>query len=58
MRNLAKLKYIFNNLCEKFMLVACLLLIKGLVLNRTTIDSLIDRKNIFNLNEFDKFLST
>lgn len=41
LRNLAKLKYIFNNLSEKFMLVACLLLVKGLVLNKTTIDSLI-----------------
>lgn len=40
------------------MLVACLLLIKGLVLNKTTIDSLIQGNNIFNLNEFDKFLTT
>jgi len=30
LRNLAKLKYVFNDYCEKFMLGACLLLMKGL----------------------------
>ena len=33
LRNLAKLKYIFNQLTEKLMLSACLLLHKGLLLN-------------------------
>lgn len=49
LRNLAKLKYVFNELSEKFMLSACLLLIKGLLLNKNTIKSLERGDNIFNL---------
>ncbi len=58
LRNLAKLKYVFNFLTEKFMLSACLLLQKGLVMNKTTINSLKKGFNVFKLQEFDKFLKT
>lgn len=58
LRNLAKLKYVFNQLTEKFMLAACLLLKKGLVLNDITIESLKNGKNIFQLTAFNEFLQT
>lgn len=58
LRNLAKLKYVFDNMTEKFMLTACLLLQKGLILNKTTIKSLEQGNNIFKLQSFDAFLKT
>ncbi len=56
LRNLAKLRYLFNNLTEKFMLSACLLLQKGLLLNQNAIKSLQTGYNAFEVKEFDKFL--
>ncbi len=58
LRNLAKLRYVFNDYCEKFMLGACLLLFKGLMLNTNTINSLDKGNNIFNLQNFNEFLNT
>lgn len=55
LRNLAKLKYIFNQLAEKLMLSACLLLHKGLLLNDQSIQSLEGNVNVFNLNGFKEF---
>lgn len=56
LRNLAKLKYVFSQLTEKFMLSACLLLQKGLLYNDTTIRSLSKGINLFNLNGFKEFV--
>lgn len=58
LRNLAKMKSYFNNLSEVFMLNACLLLQKGLLLNKNTIRTLSEKFNLFDLKEFDKFLLT
>jgi len=55
LRNIAKLKYVYNQLTEKFMLAACLLLQKGLIYNERTIQSLKKGTNIFNLNNFKEF---
>jgi len=41
LRNLAKLRYVFNDLTDYFMYSACMLLIKGLNLNKATIYSLV-----------------
>lgn len=57
LRNLAKLKYIFNQLTEKLMLSACLLLHKGLLLNDQSIKSLKSNVNVFNLNGFNEFFN-
>ena len=59
LRNLAKMKYVFNaQLSERFMLAACLLLQKGLLLNNLTINSLKKKVNTFELREFNRFLDT
>lgn len=58
LRNLAKMKNYFDNISEMFMLSACLLLQKGLLLNKNTIRTLAERFNFFELKEFDKFLQT
>lgn len=58
LRNLAKMKYLFNQLTEKFMLSACLLLLKGLWLNENTIRSLRTGNNIYNLTGFSEFVQT
>lgn len=55
LRNLAKLKYVFNQLTEKLMLSACLLLHKGLLLNEEAIKSLEGNVNVFSLNGFKEF---
>ena len=54
-RNLAKQKHIYKELCGKLMLSACILLRKGLVLNEYTIRSLKLNKNIFQMKFFDEF---
>lgn len=58
LRNLAKLKFVFNSLSERFMLAACLLLEKGLLLNNLTINSLKKNVNTFELKEFSRFADT
>ena len=58
LRNLAKLKFVFNSLSERFMLAACLLLEKGLLLNNLTINSLKKNVNTFELKEFNRFADT
>lgn len=55
LRNLAKLKYVFNQLTEKFMLSASLLLIKGLWFNDNAIQSLRKKDNVYNLTGFKDF---
>jgi hypothetical protein len=58
LRNLAKMKFVFDAVSERFMLAACLLLQKGLLLNNLTINSLKKRVNSFELREFNRFLET
>ena len=58
LRNLAKKKPVYKSMTAKFMLSACLLLKKGLLLNTNTINSLKEGYNTFNLNEFQRFLDT
>lgn len=57
-RNLAKQKHIYKELCEKLMLSACILLRKGLVMNEYTIRSLKMGNNMFKMNYFDEFCRT
>ena len=57
-RNMAKLKNIFNEMTETFMYAACILLRKGLLMNQHAIQSLRQGNNIFKLNDFHKFLQT
>lgn len=57
-RNLAKQKHIYKDLCEKLMLSACILLRKGLVMNEHTIRSLKLCKNIFKMQYFEEFCKT
>ena len=57
-RNLAKQKNTYKELCEKLMLSACILLRKGLVMNEHTILSLKLKNNIFNMKYFDDFCKT
>lgn len=58
LRNLAKLKQLFNQLSEKFMFSACLLLQKGLYINDCAIQSLKKADNVFQMNGFIEFLGT
>lgn len=58
LRNIAKLKHIFNQLSDRFMFAACLLLKKGLLLNENAIYSLKKAYNTFDLQDFKKFLNT
>jgi len=57
-RNLAKQKHIYKELCEKLMLSACILLRKGLVMNEYTIRSLKMGNNMFKMKYFDEFCRT
>ena len=57
-RNLAKQRHLYKELCEKFMLSACILLRKGLVINEYTIRSLKMGNNMFHLKYFDEFCRT
>jgi len=57
-RNLAKLKNDFNEMTETFMYAACILLRKGLLINQHAIQSLKLGYNIFELEDFSKFLKT
>ena len=57
-RNLAKQKHIYKELCEKFMLSACILLRKGLVMNEYTIRSLKMGNNMFKMKYFEEFCRT
>lgn len=58
LRNLAKMKHVFNQLTEKFMLSACLLLKKGLLYNTQAISSLKHGQNVFQLQGFSDFNQT
>ena len=58
LRNLAKLRYLFEQLTNRFMFAACLLLKKGLLINENAINSLRVGYNTFDLKEFAKFLKT
>lgn len=58
LRNLAKLKHPFNQLTDRFMYAACLLLRKGLLVNENSINSLKAGYNTFDLKAFDRFLKT
>ena len=58
LRNLAKLKYLFNQLTDRFMFAACLLLRKGLLINENSINSLKMSYNTFDLKEYKRFLNT
>lgn len=58
LRNLAKLKYLFNQMTDRFMHSACLLLKKGLLLNENAINSLKTGNNIYNLKQFNKFITS
>lgn len=58
LRNLAKLKHVFNQLSDRFMFAACLLLKKGLLLNENSIGSLKNGNNAFDLQDFSRFLKT
>ena len=58
LRNLAKLRPVFGQLCDRFMFAGCLLLKKGLILNENAIESLKNGYNAFELPEFTKFLAS
>lgn len=57
-RNLAKQKHTYKELCQKLMLSACILLRKGLVINEYTIHSLKSQNNIFKMKYFEDFCKT
>lgn len=57
-RNMAKLKNIFGNLVNNFMLCSILMLKKGLHLNNVAIYSLKDKVNVFKLQNFSDFTAT
>ena len=42
MRNMVKMKQIYGQLAENMMIVACLLLTKGIILNKYMIDSIVN----------------
>ncbi len=54
-RNLAKLRSQFGDICNQLMYASCLLLKKGMLLNQNAINSLKTKTNVFNLSDFDKF---
>ena len=58
LRNLAKLKNIFNEMADALMYGACVLLKKGLLFNQNAILSLRTGENVFKLRDFQKFVKT
>ena len=58
LRNLAKMKNIFNEMADALMYGACVLLKKGLLFNQNAILSLRTGENVFKLRDFMKFVKT
>ena len=57
LRDLAKKRQVFTNeICDRFMLISCLLLKKGIPFNLQVLESLKKKKNIFNLKHYSEFL--
>ena len=58
LRNLAKIKNVFNEMSDSLMYAACVLLKKGLLFNQNAINSLKTGENSFMLKDFQKFVKT
>jgi len=58
LRNLAKIKNVFNEMSDALMYGACILLKKGLLFNQNAILSLKTGENLFMLKDFQKFVKT
>lgn len=59
LRNMSKIrKSLPPDIAENFMLAACILLKKGLILNEKLLNSLKDAKNLYGLPGFDYFCKT
>lgn len=58
LRNLAKMKNVFNEMSDALMYAACVLLKKGLLFNQNAILSLKSGENVFKLKDFHKFVKT
>lgn len=58
LRNLAKMKSVFNEMADALMYAACVLLKKGLLFNQNAIGSLRTGDNVFKLKDFGRFVKT
>lgn len=59
LRNMSKIrKSLPLDISEKFMLTACILLKKGLIINERLLNSLKDAKNMFTFPGFEYFCKT
>jgi serine/threonine-protein kinase ULK/ATG1 len=58
LRNLAKMKSVFNEMADALMYAACVLLRKGLLFNQNAITSLRAGDNVFKLRDFPRFVKT
>lgn len=58
LRNLSKMKNIFQEKADHFMYAGCLLLTKGMLINKNCINSLLNKNNIFSIENFNEFVES
>jgi type III secretory pathway component EscU len=52
------MKNIFQEKADHFMYAGCLLLTKGMLINKNCINSLLNKNNIFSIENFNEFVES